>query len=146
VEGPFALVGFSWGATVGLRISPERLRALALIDVGYQSGGDEPQGYGELLAECADADFAPPGAVAAGFEGVGLEPASAALENVRGLPVLLLAATVPHVERRPDDLARFAATLPGAEIKMIEGAEHNVLGTAPEEAIPLLMDFLRRRA
>jgi pimeloyl-ACP methyl ester carboxylesterase len=35
----FAVVGFSWGGTVGARIAPERLRALVLVlvDAGYQS-------------------------------------------------------------------------------------------------------------
>jgi pimeloyl-ACP methyl ester carboxylesterase len=91
-------------------------------------------------------DFASPEAVAAGFEGVGLERASAALHNVRAVPVLLLAATVPHVERRRDDLARFAETLPAAELHSVEGAEHNVLETAPDQAIPLVRDFLLRHA
>jgi pimeloyl-ACP methyl ester carboxylesterase len=102
--------------------------------------------YEEALAEYADVDFAPPEAFAAGVEGVGLEPASAALHNVRDVPVLLLAATVPHVERRADDLVRFAETLPTAEIHSVEGAEHNVLETATAEAIPLIGDFLRRHA
>jgi pimeloyl-ACP methyl ester carboxylesterase len=146
VDGPFALVGFSWGGTVGLRVSPERLRALVLVDVGYQSSQDEPKSYEGLLAEYADVDFAPPEAVAAGFEGVGLEPATEALPNMRDIPVLLLAATVSHVERRADDLARFAETLPTAEIRSVEGAEHNILETAAGEAIPLIRDFLRRHA
>jgi pimeloyl-ACP methyl ester carboxylesterase len=146
VDGPFGLVGFSWGGTVGLYVSPERLRALVLVDVGYQSQSGEPLTYEEALAEHADVDFAPPEVFAAGVEGVGLEPASAALHNVRDVPVLLLAATVPQVERRADDLARFAETLPTAEIHSVDGAEHNVLETAPEQAIPLITDFLRRHA
>jgi pimeloyl-ACP methyl ester carboxylesterase len=147
VDGPFSLVGFSWGGTVGLRVSRERLRALVLVDVGYQMPRDEPMPtWEELLADYADDELGPREMLAAANEGFLLEPANAALENARGLPVLLLAATVPPVERRADDLAGFAERLPGAEIVRVEGAEHNVLGTAPEAALPLVRDFLRRHA
>jgi pimeloyl-ACP methyl ester carboxylesterase len=145
VDGPFALVGFSWGGTVGLRIARERLRAVVLVDVGYQSPRDEPvPTWDELLEEYADDELGPAEMLAAANEGFLLEPAAEGLDNVRGLPVLLLAATVPHVERREADLASFAERLPQAEIHRVEGAEHNVLGTAPEAALPLVFDFLRR--
>ncbi len=144
--GTFALVGFSWGGTVGLRVAPDRLRALGLIDVGYQSRDDAPQSYEQLLARHADAGFAPPEAVASALEGIALEPDAGALACVRDIPVLLLAATVPYVERRAADVERFRETLPEAEVHLVEGAEHDVLGTAPGEAIPLLTDFLRRHA
>lgn len=50
----FALVGFSWGGTIGCHIvaqSPERVTALALVDTGYQSPPSEPASYEELLAQ-----------------------------------------------------------------------------------------------
>lgn len=68
-EKQFFVVGFSWGGTIGLRIAPTRLLGLVLVDVGYQSYPDEPKTYEELLLEYADADFAPPEAVAAGIVG-----------------------------------------------------------------------------
>ena len=78
--------------------------------------------------------------------GVGVEPAAEALRAVRDVPVLLLAATEPFVERRADYLERFRAVLPRAEVHVIEGAEHNVLETAPTTAIPLIGAWLRRTA
>lgn len=48
----FLLVGFSWGATIGchlITLAPERVRALVLVDAGYQSPPAEPQSYDELL-------------------------------------------------------------------------------------------------
>jgi pimeloyl-ACP methyl ester carboxylesterase len=145
-EEHFFVVGFSWGGTIGLRIEPRRLLGLVLVDVGYQSYPDEPKTYEELLLEYADADFAPPEAAAAGMWGVGAEPAAEALRSVRDVPVLLLAATEPFVERRAQDIERFQAVLPHAEVHLIEEADHNVLGTAPAAAIPLIGDWLRRAA
>ncbi len=143
-EEQFFVVGFSWGGTIGLRIEPHRLLGLVLVDVGYQSYPDEPKSYEELLLEYAGADFAPPEAVAAGMWGVGAEPAADALRSVRDVPVLLLAATEPFVERRADDIDQFRAALPNAEVHLIEGAEHNVLETAPAAAVPLIGAWLRR--
>lgn len=48
----FLLVGFSWGGTIGCHLvaqAPERVRALVLVDSGYQSPPAEPQSYEELL-------------------------------------------------------------------------------------------------
>jgi pimeloyl-ACP methyl ester carboxylesterase len=142
----FFVVGFSWGGTVGLRVDPARLLGLALIDVGYQSYPDEPEPYEQLLADFADVDFAPPEAAAAGMWGVGAEPAADALPRMRDVPVLLLAATEPYVERRVTDLDAFRATLPHAEVQVVEGAEHNVLETRAAAAIPAIHDWLKRVA
>jgi pimeloyl-ACP methyl ester carboxylesterase len=145
-DDPFFVVGFSWGGTIGLRIAPDRLRGLVLVDVGYQSYPDATSTYEELLAEYGDADFAPPEAVAGGFWGVGTEPAHDALHKVREVPILLLVATEPEVERRRSDVDAFREALPHADVQVIEGAEHNVLQTAPDEAIPLIGAWLRRVA
>jgi pimeloyl-ACP methyl ester carboxylesterase len=142
-EERFFVVGFSWGGTIGLRIDPAQLLGLALIDVGYQSYPGEPASYDELLAEFADADFAPPEAAAAGMAGVGAEPAAGVLPRMRDVPVLLLVATEPRVERRAADVEAFRATLPHAEVHIVEGAEHNVLETAPRTAIPTIHHWLR---
>jgi pimeloyl-ACP methyl ester carboxylesterase len=48
----FALVGFSWGGTIGCHIvahAPERVTALGLVDVGYQNPKPDPASYEELL-------------------------------------------------------------------------------------------------
>jgi pimeloyl-ACP methyl ester carboxylesterase len=142
----FFVVGFSWGGTVGLRIDPQRLLGLVLIDVGYQSYPEEPRTYDQLLADFADVDFAPPEAAAAAMWGVGAEPAAAALPRMRDVPVLQLVATEPHVDRRAADLDAFRATLPDAEVWVLNGAEHNVLETDPGTAIPVIHRWLRRVA
>jgi pimeloyl-ACP methyl ester carboxylesterase len=50
----FALVGFSWGGTIGCHIvaqASERMTALVLVDVGYQSPPADPASYEELLEQ-----------------------------------------------------------------------------------------------
>ena len=50
----FALVGYSWGGTIGCHIvaqAPERVTALALVDVGYQAPKPDPTSYEELLEQ-----------------------------------------------------------------------------------------------
>jgi pimeloyl-ACP methyl ester carboxylesterase len=140
----FVLVGFSWGGTIGCRIDPVRLDALVLLDVGYQNYG-EPPTLAERLAEFADADFADPTIVGTAFHGVDVEPAVDALPRLAeaGIPVLLLAATEPYVERRAEDLARFCSVLPQAELRELDGGEHNLLWTKPEETIAAVGEWLR---
>jgi pimeloyl-ACP methyl ester carboxylesterase len=145
-EERFFLVGFSWGGTIGLRIDPRRLLGLVLIDLGYQTYPGEPETYEQLLADYADCDFAAPEVVAAGFWGVAVEPADEALQHVSEVPVLLVVATEPFVERRTADLDALREALPQAEVHLIEGAEHNVFETAGATAIPLIGDWLRRTA
>lgn len=127
----FAVVGFSWGGTVGARIAPERLRALVLVDVGYQSYPDEPESYEQLLERHADAEGVAPEVVAGALAGIALEPLQEALPRLADVPILLLAATEPHVERREQDLARFRELAPQAEVEVCAGAGHDVLNTAP---------------
>jgi pimeloyl-ACP methyl ester carboxylesterase len=141
---PFFAVGFSWGGTVALRLDPRRLLGVVLVDVGYQTYDEPPPTYEELLARFADVDFAPPEAAAAGMWGVHVEPAAEALDSLAEVPTLLLAATEPRVERRAADLEAFRAALPHAEVQVVDGAEHDVLGTAPATAIPSIHAWLRR--
>jgi pimeloyl-ACP methyl ester carboxylesterase len=138
------LVGFSWGGTIASRIDPGRLEALVLIDVGYQAYDDEPPTFEALLEEFADADFAEPAVVAAGFHGARAEPPLDALPAVAGagVPILLLAGTQPSVERREDDLAEFRRLVPSADVRSIEGG-HNLLEDAPDETIPAIGEWLR---
>jgi len=54
LPGRFALVGCSWGGTIGCHIvarAPERVTALALVDVGYQTPPRNPATYEELLEQ-----------------------------------------------------------------------------------------------
>ena len=141
----FALVGFSWGASIGAQIDPSRLRALVSLDTGYQTYDDIPT-LEERLAQFADADFADPVVVGTAFHGVDQEPAADALHALAeaDVPILLLVATEPFVRRRVDDLARFRERVPGAEVREIAGGEHNLLETSPQEVVPLVGDWLRR--
>jgi pimeloyl-ACP methyl ester carboxylesterase len=140
----FALVGFSWGGSIGCRIDPDRLDALVLLDIGYQTYAETPT-LEQRLAEFADADFADPTVVATAFHGVDVEPAVEALSALAdsGIPVLLLVATEPHVERRAADLARFRASVPQAEVREVAGGEHNLLETRPQETIAAVGEWLR---
>jgi lipase len=55
----FALVGHSWGGTIGTHLTvlaPERVRALVLGDVGYRAPASEPPSYDDLLRN-ARAEF-----------------------------------------------------------------------------------------
>jgi pimeloyl-ACP methyl ester carboxylesterase len=45
-----AIVGFSWGGRIALRLPPERVSALVLLDIGYKPPPDFPP-YEELLAK-----------------------------------------------------------------------------------------------
>jgi len=139
-----ALVGFSWGGTIGSRVDPGRLDALVLIDVGYQSYDDEPPTFEALLDEFAAADFADPAVVAAGFHGARAEPPLETLPAVAraGVPILLLAGTEPIVERRANDLDDFRRLVPTAEVRSVEGG-HNLLEDAPDETIPAIGEWLR---
>ena len=47
--GRVSFVGFSWGARVGLRMPPDRLDALVLLDAGYRPWTDA-RGYEERVA------------------------------------------------------------------------------------------------
>ena len=140
----FAVVGFSWGATIGCRVDPDRLIALVLLDIGYQTYDTRPT-LEQRVAEFAHADFADPVIVGTAFHGVDVEPAADALPGVvaAGVPVLLLAATEPHVERRAADLARFCQRFPAVDVREISGAQHNLLATQPEATIPAVGEWLR---
>jgi pimeloyl-ACP methyl ester carboxylesterase len=141
----FALVGFSWGGTIGCRIDPRRLEALALLDVGYHSGNGEVPSIERRRAETADADFVEPEFAAAALYGVDVEPPTEMLGALAdaNVPVLLLVSNEPHVERRAADLARFKAVLPRAQVRTIEGAGHNLLADAPAETTRLVGEWLR---
>ncbi len=141
----FALGGWSWGGTIGCRVDPGRLTALVLLDVGYQSSRGERPTRAERRAETAGADFMDPEFAAAALHGVDVEPPEETFQALASaeVPVLLVAATEPAVERRDEDLARFRAALPQATLSVIHGAGHNLLGDAPDETIRTIGSWLR---
>jgi pimeloyl-ACP methyl ester carboxylesterase len=62
-----------------------------------------------------------------------------------GVPVLLLGATVPEHEdaRRRRWAERFAADVPQAEVRRVEGAPHLMLEALPEETARAIGDWLK---
>ena len=55
----FALVGFSWGGTIGCHMvaqAADRISALCLVDVGYQTPPADPASYEDQLARARDED------------------------------------------------------------------------------------------
>lgn len=184
----FALVGVSWGGTIGCHIvarAPERVTALALVDVGYQAPPPSPATYEELLEQArgeragmrfadADAFLAAERAhfpatitdaqllasmreeegrlvpeltaevYAGALHGVEAEPPSALLGELRdaGLPVLLLVAGRPEVDRRAAEVESFARAVPSAKVRHFPAAGHNILLDAADEAIPLVAGWL----
>lgn len=140
----FALVGYSWGGSIGCRVDPRRLDALVLLDVGYQTYERTPA-LEERLEQVADADYAEPVVAATAFHGVDVEPPVHALPRLAdaGVDVLLLVATEPHVDSRAADVGRFRAALPRAEVREIVGGEHNLLATRPDETIRAVGEWLR---
>ncbi len=68
------------------------------------------------------------------------EPLLARLDGAR---TLFLAGQ--HDEARPATLAAFAARVPGAELAVIPGAAHAVLGDRPDETVAVLRAWLARQ-
>ena len=88
-----------------------------------------------------------PDVYAAAMHGIDRSPPSrvhAQLATI-GLPVLLLGATEPPKEnvRRSEWRARFAETVPQAEIRLLHGAPHLLLESRPEETARAIGEWLR---
>jgi pimeloyl-ACP methyl ester carboxylesterase len=159
---PVVLIGFSWGGSIAFRAaaqSPDRVRALALLDGGYLMPDDDPS-YDPLLgfAERMDAwrteieqqeeeDDAPIEIVAAAMAGSNVEPALPLLPELAatGIPVLLVAATQPPEwnEVRARRIEELRSAIPRAEIHRVQ-AGHGVLQDAGDEVLRILLDWLER--
>ena len=133
--------GSSWGGIIGVQFAAahsERLSALVLIDGGYL---DPESGYGEVMSTVE------PGVYAAAMLGIDRSPPSQAHPRLgeTGLPVLLLGATEPPGEapRRDTWRERFAAQVPQADVRRMEGAPHLMLEARPEETARAIGEWLR---
>jgi pimeloyl-ACP methyl ester carboxylesterase len=88
-----------------------------------------------------------PEVYAAAMHGIDRTPPSAVHRRLgeTGVPVLLLGATVPEHEdaRRRRWSERFAADVPQADVRRIEGAPHLMLEARPEETARAIGDWLK---
>jgi pimeloyl-ACP methyl ester carboxylesterase len=136
-------VGASWGGFVGCRLvglAPERLLGLVLLDAGYRD--IEPVGSladWTEVARAMDVAFPDVDAAGAAIWGLAREPPSETWPVLAagGVPVLLLAAG-----ERP---AAFAEAVPHADVRVVAGAGHDVLGDAPAEVIAAVAEWAAQR-
>lgn len=88
-----------------------------------------------------------PDVYAAAMHGIDRTPPSTVHRRLgeTGIPVLLLGATVPEHEdaRRRRWAERFAADVPQADVRRIEGAPHLMLEARPEETAREIADWLK---
>jgi pimeloyl-ACP methyl ester carboxylesterase len=123
VDEPPILVGASWGGMIGVHAPPERLRALVLLDGGYWDTEKRPEDEVEERFRRARV-------------GIRAEQPSLAWPRLAasGLPILLLARD-DEEPPRPD---AFLAAVPQVELRVLPGAEHNVLRSVGDAAIELV--------
>ena len=88
-----------------------------------------------------------PDVFAAAMHGIDRTPPSSVHKRLgeTGVPVLLLGATVPEQEdaRRRRWTERFAADVPQADVRRVEGAPHLMLEARPEETARAIGDWLK---
>jgi pimeloyl-ACP methyl ester carboxylesterase len=155
------VVGFSWGATVACYLAaghPERLEALVLLDGGYLDVVDFPWvdangSYEERLERIGSGrEWARLGETSAPVwaaivdAGVRMPP-SAVLEQLPAeLPVLVLAASEPASMKglREARLTHFRIRVPQADVRVLAGVSHDVVGEAADDAARLIGEWLRR--
>jgi pimeloyl-ACP methyl ester carboxylesterase len=162
--GPVILIGFSWGASIGLRVAalnPGRVRALVLLDGGYLAPEDDPSYDPSLdfagrietwrveLERQDEEDDAPIEVVAAAMAGSNMEPALPLLPRLAAssIPVLLVAATEPAEwnEVRARRIEELREALPDVQVDRVQ-AGHGVLDDAGDDVRRIVLDWLDRKA
>jgi pimeloyl-ACP methyl ester carboxylesterase len=162
--GPVILIGFSWGASIGLRVAalnPGRVRALVLLDGGYLAPEDDPSYDPSLdfagrietwrveLERQDEEDDAPIEVVAAAMAGSNMEPALPLLPRLAAssIPVLLVAATEPAEwnEVRARRIEELREALPDVQVDRVQ-AGHGVLDDAGNDVRRIVLDWLDRKA
>jgi pimeloyl-ACP methyl ester carboxylesterase len=133
---------------------PEDVRALVLLDSGHLDYADLAESrpdatYEERLAEVRGRPD-PRNAESRALAMVGLtDRISNAWETIarHRIPTLLLLATEPpHGDTNRLHVGRFAATLPQAEVRWIDGAGHGIVDTTGPGLGDDLAEWLARHA
>ncbi len=146
-------MGFSWGGDLGCHFAarhPDCPGALVLLDPGYRDPPFDPrralEDYrerNEQLARTTANVSVSPEVVAAVEHGIAQSLPSTTRPRLAatGVPVLLLAAA----DAPERDLARFAAEVPQADVRRVEGAGHDVLADGGAETVDAVGEWLRSR-
>jgi pimeloyl-ACP methyl ester carboxylesterase len=134
-------VGASWGGFVGCRLAglaPERLVGLVLLDAGHKDIG--PAGSladWTAVTRGLGVEFPDLDAAGSAIWGMAREPPSETWPALAAssVPVLLLAAG--------EYPAAFARAVPQADVRVVPGAGHDVLGDAPDHVVAAVGEWLR---
>jgi pimeloyl-ACP methyl ester carboxylesterase len=142
-----AFLGYSWGGDVGCHVAarhPERLSALVLLDAAYRDPPfDAALPYAHYLernrelAERTEGVTVDPGVIAAVEHGIAQALPSTTTATIP-VPVLLVADAATG----EDDLARFRADVPHADVIRPREPGHNVLGAGGPETVHDVGDWL----
>ena len=147
------LSGHSWGGAIAVTAAaqrPDDVTALVLFDSGHIDYRqlDDVQPDKPLEAWLADVQARPDPRNAEGraYAMRGLtDPVSPAWETLgkHSIPTLLLLASVePHAEVNRKHVGRFAAAVPQAEIRWVEGATHGIVDDVGAPLGDQLADWL----
>ena len=148
LEGPLALCGLSLGGVLALHYAaqrPERMGALVLMAPQYRMPKLLLQFQNGLFRLMPPAMFREAGFTKSQFLQLCGSMAdldlSGALSRIV-CPTLILCGGRDRANRRAS--AELAGLLPGAELRIVEGAGHELNREVPDQLAPLLRDFYAR--
>ena len=148
LEGPLALCGLSLGGVLALHYAaqrPERMGALVLMAPQYRMPKRLLQFQNGLFRLMPPAMFREAGFTKSQFLQLCGSMAdldlSGALSRIV-CPTLILCGDRDRANRRAS--AELAGLLPGAELRIVEGAGHELNREVPDQLAPLLRDFYAR--
>lgn len=126
----------SWDAVLA-NLRARSRRSTAELEAGWRAGWREEEDGSVVPA-------VPPWLVAAVEHGIAHAPPSTTWTRLAagGLPVLALT----EGDARDEDLARFAAAVPRAETRRVEGAGHDVLADGGPPVVHAVGDWLARQS
>ena len=148
LEGPLALCGLSLGGVLALHYAaqrPERMGALVLMAPQYRMPKRLLQFQNGLFRLMPPAMFREAGFTKEQFlqlcGSMAYLDLSGALPRI-ACPALVLCGSRDRANRRAS--AELAGLLPGAELRIVEGAGHELNREVPDQLAPLLRDFYAR--
>ena len=148
LEGPLALCGLSLGGVLAIHYAaqrPERMGALVLMAPQYRMPKRLLQFQNWLFRLMPPAMFREAGFTKSQFLHLCGSMAdldlSGALSRIV-CPTLILCGGRDRANRRAS--AELAGLLPGAELRIVEGAGHELNREVPDQLAPLLRDFYAR--